>query len=503
LAHALVELGQMKEERIRELDRLGHSTSGLDAAGMLAAAERIRAVAGELADLVVAGLIVALHLDQMFKKAAMAAGRARAHEAGFAGRIVDHGWELTTVLLRGGLRLTLWTPYLRPSRKGWRGRPREHRGKAGSGAFPVLVAMGIREGVTPDARSEIARQVVQCASYEEARDQLGRDGMDVDLSVLVRVAVATGEEALRQRDDALKSAMKEPLPEHSVLEGKRIRVSMDGGRARTRKPKAGRRKGGRRPFDTPWREPRLITIDVLDDEGRAAPEWKVVYETTIGDANRTFGLLTGLLRLLGAHLAIVVEFVSDGASWIWARVGKLMQDAGITPERTRLVLDYYHACEHVNAAIQACASMAAEAARKLFGDLSRQIKEPNGAATVLVHLHRLVRGRRSKAIKEQIAYLEDHILHMDYAALRAEKLPIGSGVVESGVRRVINLRFKSAATFWREEHLEPLICLRAILKSGRWTAFMLGLLTHRYHVTISPDGSPPVSALPAPAPTCQ
>jgi hypothetical protein len=364
----------------------------------------------------------------------------------------------------------------------------------------VFAALGIRDGVTPDARSEIARQIVQCASYEEARDQLRRDGIDVDVSVLVRVAVATGEEALCQRDGAFEAAQDAPLPERSLLEGRRVRVSVDGGRARTRKPTAGRRKGkkqSRRPFDTPWREPRLVTVDVLDDEGRADPRWKVVYETTLGDADRTFALLTGLLRLLGAHLAAVVEFVSDGATWIWARVGKLMQDAGIAPERTRLVLDYYHACEHVNAAIQACANLKGGAAEKLFGDLSRQLKEAGGAAEVVTRLRGLIRGRRSKAIKEQIAYIEAHIPHMDYAALRVEKLAIGSGVVESGVRRVINLRFKSAATFWREDHLEPLICLRAILKSGRWDAFMRGLLTHRYHVAVSPDGAAPETALPA------
>jgi hypothetical protein len=500
MARAAIDLHQMREVQVRELERLGSFTCGLDAAGMLALAERIRKVAGELADLAVASLIVALHLDRQFKSAAMAAGRARAREAGFFGKITDHGWELTTVLLRGGLRLTLWTPYLRPSRKGLRGRPREHRGAAGSGEFPVLVALGIRDGVTPDARSEIARQVVQCASYQEARDQLRRDGIEVDLSVLVRVAVATGEEALRQRDEAFKAAQEAPLPERSLLEGRRVRVSVDGGRVRTRKPTSGRRKGkkqSRRPFDTPWREPRLITVDVLDDEGRADPQWKVVYETTIGDADRTFDLLTGLLRLLGVHLAAVVEFVSDGAAWIWARVGKLVQDAGISPERTRLVLDYYHACEHVNAAIQACANLKGDAAGKLYRDLSRQLKETGGTAEVLIRLRGLVRGRRSKAIKEQIAYIEAHIPHMNYAGLRAEKLAIGSGVVESGVRRVINLRFKSAATFWREDHLEPLICLRAILKSGRWDAFMLGLLTHRYHVAVSPDGAVPENALTA------
>jgi len=57
---------------------------------------------------------------------------------------------------------------------------------------------------------------------------------------------------------------------------------------------------------------------------------------------------------------------------------------------------------------------------------------------------------------------------MDYARRRAEHLPIGSGVVESAVRRIINQRFKSASIFWQTDHLEPLLQVRALLKAQRW-----------------------------------
>jgi hypothetical protein len=48
-------------------------------------------------------------------------------------------------------------------------------------------------------------------------------------------------------------------------------------------------------------------------------------------------------------------------------------------------------------------------------------------------------------------------------------MPIGSGAVESAVRRVINLRLKSPCIFWTEETAEEmLLLLRAYYKSGRW-----------------------------------
>ena len=55
-----------------------------------------------------------------------------------------------------------------------------------------------------------------------------------------------------------------------------------------------------------------------------------------------------------------------------------------------------------------------------------------------------------------------------YATFREQGLPIGSGAVESSVRRVINLRLKGASITWTEEHAEGVLHLRAHAKSGRW-----------------------------------
>lgn len=95
---------------------------------------------------------------------------------------------------------------------------------------------------------------------------------------------------------------------------------------------------------------------------------------------------------------------------------------------------------------------------------------------MLERLRRLAKGRRGKQVNKQIRYLEGHLEHMNYATPRDQKLPIGSGIVESAVRRVLNLRFKSASTCWRVDHLEPLLYLRAIEKSGRWDDFMTAWL---------------------------
>ena len=72
-------------------------------------------------------------------------------------------------------------------------------------------------------------------------------------------------------------------------------------------------------------------------------------------------------------------------------------------------------------------------------------------------------------------YFNKNRERIDYQALKNEKRPMGSGVIESGIRRTINLRFKSPSTFWCPENVEKLILMRGIALSGRWGIMMNNL----------------------------
>jgi hypothetical protein len=69
---------------------------------------------------------------------------------------------------------------------------------------------------------------------------------------------------------------------------------------------------------------------------------------------------------------------------------------------------------------------------------------------------------------------------MRYVTLEARKLSIGSGQVESAVRRVINLRFKAPGSFWRETTVSGLMHLRAAFKAGRWDEIISGVITDTF-----------------------
>ena len=80
----------------------------------------------------------------------------------------------------------------------------------------------------------------------------------------------------------------------------------------------------------------------------------------------------------------------------------------------------------------------------------------------------LCRGRHSKAIRTQRNYFIKNQSRMVYAQLIAMKLPIGSGAIESTVRRVVNLRLKGPRLFWCRASAEAIRLWRSYYKAGRW-----------------------------------
>jgi hypothetical protein len=441
---------------------------------MLQLEQRLAAATAQVADQIVLVQLTRAHEAEAFVTQAIAQARVQSPVP-----LVHKGFRTTSVLLLGGTRLVLETPYLREDRRGRRGRRRRTRGPHGAGCYPVLEALGIADRVSPATRSEIALHVVQAASYREAAAMLARRGLACDVSSLVRISTATAEASTRLRDAALAAALRVPVPSDGPLAGKRVRVSLDGGRVRLRRTHRGRMTAkGRHGFSTPWREPRLLVIDILDDQGRPDRLRLPLYDGLIGDAEAVWALLIGYLRLLGAAYADVVEFIADGAEWIWHRVERLSRLAEIPAAKLVEVLDFYHASQYLYETLATCRHMPKAQRQALYKRLRHALRhKADGVEVVMEELRALATTRRDKAITRALRYVEAHAHRMRYVTLEARKLPIGSGQVESAVRRVLNLRFKAPGSFWTETTVSGLMHLRAAFKAGRWDEVMLGVLT--------------------------
>ena len=70
----------------------------------------------------------------------------------------------------------------------------------------------------------------------------------------------------------------------------------------------------------------------------------------------------------------------------------------------------------------------------------------------------------------EVNYLRRHgeAGRLSYPTFRRHRLPLGSGAIESSIRRVINLRLKGNGIFWLEENAEAVLALRAAVLCERW-----------------------------------
>src|SRR5207244_8643036 len=165
------------------------------------------------------------------------------------------------------------------------------------------------------------------------------------------------------------------------------------------------------------------------------------------------------------------------------------------------VLDFYHASRYLSEAIATCRHMPKAQRQALYKRLRHALRhQADGVEVVMEELRALATTYRSKAIPRALGYVETHAHRMRYVTLEKRKLPIGSGQVESAVRRVVNLRFKAPGSFWRETTVSGLMHLRAAFKAGRWYDVMIGVLTATFQV---PSFEPVNNAVPQKSATIQ
>ena len=66
------------------------------------------------------------------------------------------------------------------------------------------------------------------------------------------------------------------------------------------------------------------------------------------------------------------------------------------------------------------------------------------------------------------SYLEKRENQLQYPQFQADGWPIGSGIVESGNKLVVEVRLKGAGMHWAGENVNPMLAIRNILCSDRW-----------------------------------
>ncbi len=215
-----------------------------------------------------------------------------------------------------------------------------------------------------------------------------------------------------------------------------------------------------------WTEVRTLAVGEVQPP-RSTPDGPVVQTTTLSYFSRrtdstTFGdLATVELHRRGIEGARRVGAVVDGAVWCQSFVDLHC------PAAVR-ILDFAHAAEYLTAIAQTSTASGPLLSPVQLVELRHALKH-DGPAAVLPQLCTLVATQPGNAeLASQLAYLETRVAQLQYPQFVAAGWPIGSGMVESANKLVVEDRLKGAGMHWADANINPLLALRNAICNDRW-----------------------------------
>lgn len=338
----------------------------------------------------------------------------------------------------------------------------------------VVDAISLRAGVVadgwlPQTARAMAFQVQQGTAREAAASAAETGRLMYSRCSFERIAHVVGDlygERNVDIDDALITAYEPPAETRSVSVGL-DRVSLPTIELLPRPPGRPKKDAPKRPLAVVWRMMWVATVTLHDKSGDALHTIRYGAMPDDGCGSLLHGAAGDVNELLRKLPRLKVCLLSDGAHDL---VEHLQTEVAARVDRDVMQgVDFWHLIEKLGAA-----------SRLLEGDHERRIARwrirlLNVEAAALEILGELrasgrewVRVGETTPVHDAITYLDNGHHNMNYAALRAAGLPIGSGNTEATCKTLVEVRMKRAGSRWNIDTARHVIQLRALATSDRW-----------------------------------
>jgi hypothetical protein len=340
------------------------------------------------------------------------------------------------------------------------------------GTCPGDVVLGLTAAdITPGALEVVSMAGVLGGFAQAAEVVLRRmSGLRLSESTVQRLTEAVGADVGKRLNDGQTFGPATPWAWHKDAEGKTCAsVSIDA----TGVPQQGP--------DAKAAESKMATVAMIYNpvpESKAQwakptatrrPAWQARYLTSqFGQAG-----LGAPMQRQAAHIGIGQAerwiALSDGGAGLedWLRLHFDRVEA--------VILDFYHASEHLGALAKAWHGVGAKEAETQHQQWSHRLKHEGGQA-MLDELKTLTIPTREsvQAVwRATVGYFENQVHRMDYPHYLAKGWQIGSGPVEAACKTVIGFRLKGVGMRWKTAGSSGVGHARALFLSGfvQWTAY--------------------------------
>lgn len=154
-----------------------------------------------------------------------------------------------------------------------------------------------------------------------------------------------------------------------------------------------------------------------------------------------------------------VIWLSDGGRGFWRVYRTCFAHCAVA------VLDFFHAAGHLARVTQALFGDSDSAQAKAWFRRWRHLLRHGRTRDVLRALTALLNsglfsGNALTTLVQVQAYFQRHYRHMQYQSFAQQQIPLGSGMVESACKWLIQQRFKGVGMRWSEDGFNHLLLLR-------------------------------------------
>jgi hypothetical protein len=164
----------------------------------------------------------------------------------------------------------------------------------------------------------------------------------------------------------------------------------------------------------------------------------------------------------GLENAKQIAAVMDGADWLQRLVDYHC------PQAVR-ILDFAHAAQRISEIGQVLWGQSSVIATSWTQTWTHRLKH-EGPNPLLGELRQLQRQYPdNEVLRLNLAYLDKRQSQLQYPRFREQGWPIGSGMIESANKLVVEARLKGAGMHWQRTHVNPMLALRNLVCSDRWS----------------------------------
>lgn len=327
--------------------------------------------------------------------------------------------------------------------------------------------LGVVEGFWTQRAAEQASWVVTQMTPQKAEDLFERVGnMDPSKSSLDRLPKALGERWEQEREkyeQVLREAIVVPEGARTIavsIDG--VFAPIDGGNNPTTVRAAAASEGRLCKGPAGYREIGCATLAFCDEKGdllsairfgRGPESKKLTLKET---------LRQDLAHVLAQQPELGLAKIADAGGDNWQFLSTLPEG----PE----ILDFFHATEHLAAALAAVHGDGTLSTRHKFESLrERLLMEDSGVDAVINALAYLRhKNPRVRKVQQVLSYFRKNRKRMQYAKWKREGFMIGSGVVEAACKTLVAQRLKLSGMRWSTHGAQAILTMRGWDQSERF-----------------------------------